>query len=95
MRTFHFLRSRCDLVPEDTASANFEIVRSSGRTEPFSLDFRQACDLTKAAVDRAASLDVRWREKDLVLEPQAKLVELVKLSRQRALRGEAEAEAGT
>lgn len=91
-RAGYFLRSRCDLVPEDGAPVAFEIVRSSGATEPFPLDFRQACDLTKAAVDRAASLDVPWRGKDLVLEPQAKLVELVKQSREKALRGEAETE---
>ncbi len=91
-RAGYFLRSRCDLVPEDGTPEAFEIVRSSGVTEAYSLDFSQACELTKTAIDRAASLDVRWREKDLVLEPQAKLVELVKQSREKALRGETEAE---
>jgi len=90
-RTGYFLRSRCDLVPEDDAAAAFEIVRAGGAIESFSVDFRQACDVVRAAADRAASLDVSWRAKDLVLEPQSKLVELVKRSREKALRGEAEA----
>jgi CRISPR-associated protein Csb1 len=91
-RAGYFLRSRCDLVPEGGAPSAFEIVRSSGGTEAFVLDFRQACELLKSAVERTASLDLRWRDDDLVLQPQSKLVELVKKSREKALRGEEEAE---
>jgi len=93
-RAGYFLRSRCDLVAEGGSTSAFEVVGAGGATEAFPLDFRQACDLAKAAADRAASLDIRWRDKDLVLAPQRKLVELVKQSREMALRGEAEAEAG-
>lgn len=93
-RAGYFLRSRCDLVVESGATAALEIVGTAGSTDAFPLDFRQACDLARAAADRAASLDVHWRDKDLVLAPQGKLVELVKRSREMALRDEGDAEPG-
>lgn len=87
-RAGYFLRSRCDLVCESGAPAGFEFVRSDGSTEVLALDFRQACELARDAAARAASLGVKWRDRDLLLEPQAKLVEMVKQSREKALRGE-------
>lgn len=90
-RAGYFLRSRCDLVPEQGSPSGFEIVRADGSTEPFALDFAAAAELLKAAVAAAARHDVRWREGDLLLAPQGKLVDLVKRSREKALAGEEDA----
>ncbi len=92
-RTGYYLRSRCDLIPELGQSSDFEIVRADGTTEPFPLGYEDACALLKDAYADAASHGVHWREKDIVLNPQKKLVELVKRSREKALQGEEEASA--
>lgn len=92
-RAGYALRSRCDLVPEVGSAADFEIVLANGATEAFGIDYARAADLLKAAVG-AAPRDARWRDADLVLEPQRKLVELVRQSRERALVGDAEAAEG-
>ncbi|MGD9535550.1 MAG: type I-U CRISPR-associated RAMP protein Csb1/Cas7u [Alphaproteobacteria bacterium] len=89
-RNGYFLRSRCDLVPEADSPTAFEIVRSNGQTEPVDIDFEAACQLAKEAAQAASQAGVVWNEQDLVLTPQAKLVELVKQSREKALQGEAE-----
>lgn len=89
-RAGYALRSRCDLVPEAGSSGAMEIVRPDGSTEPFTIGYESAAALLRSAVD-AAPREARWRTSDLVLEPQEKLAELVRLSRQKALEG-AEAE---
>jgi CRISPR-associated protein Csb1 len=86
-RAGYSLRSRCDLVPEAGAPAELEVVLADGTIESVSLDYKTAVALLKAAVE-AASKEARWREADVVLEPQAKLVELVRRSREAALLGE-------
>lgn len=86
----YYLRSRCDLVPELGQSNDFEIVKADGTIEPFALDYEGACALLREAHDRAAKEGVRWLDEDVVLQPQPKLVELVRRSRDRALQGEAE-----
>jgi len=90
-RLGYALRSRCDLVPEAGAPAPFEIVLADGSTEPITIDYSHAAALLKSAVG-AAPKEARWRKDDLILEPQKKLVELVRLSRERALEGVAEAD---
>jgi CRISPR-associated protein Csb1 len=92
-RTGYYLRSRCDLVPEAGQTSDFEIVRADGTSEPFALDYEEACALVKAAHERASSHGVRWLDEDIVLTPQAKLVELVKRSREKALEGEPDPDA--
>jgi CRISPR-associated protein Csb1 len=89
----YFLRSRCDLVPVVDAPRAFELVRADGTVEPFELTLDAACALVAEAVARAARFDLRWRDTDLVLKPQPKLVELVKQSREKALAGVVEDEA--
>jgi CRISPR-associated protein Csb1 len=90
-RNGYFLRSRCDLVPHVDAPRNFELVRADGRAEPINLDFDIACRLMKEATEATKSANIPWKSKDLVLQPQEKLVGLVKASRELALQGEAEA----
>lgn len=89
-RNGYFLRSRCDLVPEESSSQAFEIVDANGGVEKVELDFGQACGLAAEAARAARAAGLGWNEQDLVLQPQAKLVQLVAESRKLALRGEAE-----
>lgn len=86
-RAGYFLRSRCDLVPEAGTSGGFEIVRANGETEPFDCTLEEACELLRAASDVARKTGIAWADSDLVLTPQDKLVQLVKLSREKALQG--------
>jgi CRISPR-associated protein Csb1 len=88
----YFLRSRCDLVPEH-GLGDLELVRADGSTATLSLNAKAAHALLRDAVKQAEAKALRWSDKDVVLEPQPKLVELVKRSREKALRGEAEQEA--
>jgi CRISPR-associated protein Csb1 len=88
-RSGYFLRSRCDLVPED-GTQRFEIVRASGKSETMEFDFDDACRLLKEAADAARGAGIAWSDHDLVLKPQDKLVRLVAESRRLALQGEAE-----
>ena len=92
-RAGYALRSRCDLVPEGAATGAFEIVRADGSTDTFTLGYEEATALLRSAVD-VTPREARWREKDVVLEPQKKLVDLVRLSREKALEGVAETENG-
>lgn len=84
----YFLRSRCELVPEESSPAHFEIVRPDGAVETVAIDHEQACALAREATERARQRDLAWHGEDVVLQPQAKLVDLVRLSREKALEGE-------
>jgi CRISPR-associated protein Csb1 len=86
------IRSRCDLVPEVGQSVGFELMEADGTVKPLSLDLQAVCTLFGKSVEAAASEGIAMRESDLVLQPQEKLLELVRRSRQQALRGEAEPE---
>jgi CRISPR-associated protein Csb1 len=88
----YFLRSRCDLVPEEGSQQGFEIIGANGATEMVDLDFAQAGQLAGEALKAAKAAGLNWNDGDLVLKPQAKLVQLVSESRKLALRGEGEAE---
>lgn len=91
-RDGYALRSRCDLVAQEGQGATLEIVKSDGSREPADLSGDAAVALLKSAAGRAAELGVRWSAADLVLEPQPKLVELVRQSRELAMKGAADAE---
>ena len=56
------------------------------------LDFAQAGRLAGAALNAAKAVGLGWNDGDLVLKPQAKLVQLISASRKLALRGEGEAD---
>lgn len=90
-RAGYFLRSRCDLVPEEGSSHGFEWVLADGRAEKFEVDFAGAATLCESAAAAATKAGLQWRDTDLILQPQDQLVELVKRSREQALAG-AEAE---
>ena len=84
------LRSRCLLVPEGASS--WEVVKADGTLEPFALDGAAACGLLKAAVDAAKKAGLPWAEKPLSLTPSPGLAQLVKKSRELAMKSGAESE---
>lgn len=77
------LRSRCDLVPEGPAP--LQIVRADGEREPVELDRAGARELYERAL--GAAREAGFRFESLTLEPQEKLVALVRKSRELALEG--------
>jgi len=87
-RAGYALRSRCDLVCEGKVS--FEIVRPDGSTEEFEIDADDAVALFKQGVAAAKDAGFPWNEEPIRLVPQKRLVELVALSRAKALAGESE-----
>lgn len=78
------LRSRCDLVCD--GSAALELVRADGATGDFDLDREAARTLYREAYARAENVGFNFRS--LTLEPQDKLVRIVRSSRELALQGE-------
>ncbi len=92
-RAGYALRSRCDLVPD--ARAPFEIVRSDGQAEQFSIDAAAASKLLAEAVEAAKKAGFPWNPEPLRLRPQTKLLDLVLASREKALQGETEETAAT
>lgn len=89
-RAGYALRSRCDLVPEGPAP--FELVHADGSIDRFELGPDEATEVFADAVRQAEGHGVRWRPESIRLTPQPRLIELVALSRQKALAGEAEPE---
>jgi CRISPR-associated protein Csb1 len=84
------LRSRCDLVCE--GSNPLQIVHCDGSTTAFEMDAESAARLFQEAVSSAKAAGFAWDEQPLRLVPQERLVELVAMSRAKALAGEAEGE---
>ena len=78
------LRSRCDLVCD--GDAPLELVHADGSTSVFELDQAGARTLYREAHEGAKEAGFRFRS--LNLEPQKKLVEIVRRSRELALVGE-------
>ncbi|HEU4583754.1 MAG TPA: type I-U CRISPR-associated RAMP protein Csb1/Cas7u [Polyangiaceae bacterium] len=89
-RAGYFLRSRCDLVPAVNEPVGFRLVMSDGKEEEVDVTLEGAMKLVQAAAAAAAKAGVMWREKDVLLKPQKKLVDLILRSRELALRGVAE-----
>ena len=77
------LRSRCDLVCEGRAP--LALVRADGTVEEVELDREGASRLYRDAYAQAEAAGFRFQS--LVLEPQDKLVEIVRRSRALALEG--------
>ncbi len=86
------LRSRCDLISDEGQPAAFEAVQADGSKEPLALDLATICALFHEAAKAAGREGLAMRQTDLMLQPQDKLLELVRRSRQQALRGEGEAD---
>lgn len=79
------LRSRCLLVPE--GELKLQVVRADGATEEVSLSQKGANALVQAAAAAAARLGLGWEREPVSLKPAAKLVALVKKSREAAAAG--------
>lgn len=79
------LRSRCDLVCE--GAAPFEIVRRDGATEPIAVTREAARALYQEAFAKAKAVGFELQEQPIRLEPQDKLVAIVKKSQELALAG--------
>ena len=77
------LRSRCDLVCDGCAP--LEVVRADGSTETVDLDREEARALYRDTYARAEAAGFRFES--IVLNPQDKLVEIVRRSRELALEG--------
>jgi CRISPR-associated protein Csb1 len=89
-RSGYALRSRCDLVCDGRAS--FEIVHPDGSTESFDVDADGCLSLLNQSVEAAKAAGFTWNPEPIRLRPQPRLVELVALSRAKALAGESEGE---
>lgn len=81
------LRSRCDLVCED-GLAPLEVIAFDGTTREIEIDPEGAFDLHEAAFEAARKVGFDLVPEPIVLKPQEKLVELVRLSQQKALADE-------
>ena len=77
------LRSRCDLVCDGRAP--LELVRADGTTETIELNREQAQALHGEAHAQATAAGFRFQS--ITLKPQAKLIEIVRRSRELALEG--------
>lgn len=82
------LRSRCDLVCQGREP--FEIVQPDGSAQTFDIDPAKAIEIFKESIDAAKKAGFLWEERPLRLTPQQRLVELVALSRAKALSGQTE-----
>jgi CRISPR-associated protein Csb1 len=80
------LRSRCDLVCD--GAAPLELVKFDGTTESIDLNLDEARALYAACVREVRNAGFTFSGAPLVLRPQAKLVEIVRKSRELALAGE-------
>lgn len=75
-----FLRSRCQLVPVPGA-AGLEVVAADGCTEPLEEPTTEAAvELLAEAVAAAAARGLDWETRPVELEPQERLVDLVRRS---------------
>lgn len=91
-RVGYFLRSRCDLVPQENSPKGFELIDANGHVEKVELESSQASTLAREAADAAKAVGLEWNDADVLLTPQARLVQLVVESRRLALAGEVEPE---
>lgn len=81
------LRSRCLLWPD--AAMQWELLAKPGASVAvFSLTADEAIALLAAAVKAADEAGLKWEETPIVLTPQQKLVELVRLSQREATKEE-------
>ncbi|PRQ06271.1 type I-G CRISPR-associated RAMP protein Csb1/Cas7g [Enhygromyxa salina] len=81
-------RSRCSLVPE--APAHLEYMLADGTVRPLSVTVPEAQTIYGQALAKAKKAGVTWVEDDVVLQPMAKLVQLIRASREARRAGAAE-----
>jgi CRISPR-associated protein Csb1 len=80
------LRSRCDLVCEGRTP--FELVHADGKTDPVDINQEAARALYGAALEAARKAGFEFPPAPIRLEPQQKLIEIVRQSQRLALAGE-------
>ncbi|PWV62286.1 type I-G CRISPR-associated RAMP protein Csb1/Cas7g [Plasticicumulans acidivorans] len=73
------LRSRCLLIPQGAAA--YELIAADGSNTPFTLTADAACALLAAACRAAERCGLEWPGAPVRLQPQSKLLELVRRSR--------------
>ena len=78
------LRSRCDLVCD--GAAGLELVQADGTTAVVEVDRTGARELYREAYEAAAEAGFAFES--LVLQPQQKLIDIIRRSRELALEGE-------
>jgi CRISPR-associated protein Csb1 len=82
----YWLRSRCGLVPDGIQ--DFELVAFDGATTSLKLDTDAALNAYRSAVSAAKEGALPWHSSPVELDPQPKLVELIRKSREiRSLTG--------
>lgn len=86
------LRSRCDLVPEGKAS--WELVHADGTVTSIEISLDDARKLYSQALKKVVDAGFSMNLRPIRLQPQPKLVEIVKQSQERALAGEGGEENG-
>jgi CRISPR-associated protein Csb1 len=80
------LRSRCLLIPEGLAP--FELIANDGTIATFGLTAVQADVLLEDAIKAAKAKGLPWEENPITLEPEERLVDLVRKSRESITAGE-------
>lgn len=80
------LRSRCLLIPEGLAP--FELIANDGKIDTYGLTAAQADVLLEDTIKAAKAKGLPWEENTITLEPEERLVELVRKSRESITAGE-------
>jgi CRISPR-associated protein Csb1 len=76
----YWLRSRCGLVAD--GARDFEFVRADGSVEAFAADRNAAMKIYGQALETARKCGLPWHPEPVLLEPQQKLIDLIKKSRE-------------
>ncbi|MEM3658633.1 MAG: type I-U CRISPR-associated RAMP protein Csb1/Cas7u [Candidatus Hadarchaeum sp.] len=85
-RRGYALRSRCNLVCKGMAP--LELIHPDGSTDICEMDLESAIKLYKKAYEEAKKAGFSLMGEPVILKPQKKLVEIVKMSQELALSGE-------
>jgi CRISPR-associated protein Csb1 len=75
------LRSRCDLVLDDDAALEWEILSNTG-PETFKVDSKATRELLLSAIEEAKKAGLPWNEEPMRLTPSPALAALVKKSQE-------------
>ena len=76
----YWLRSRCGLVAD--GARDFEFVRADGSVEAFAVDRNAAMEIYGRALKPARQCGLPWYPEPVLLEPQQKLIDLIRKSRE-------------
>lgn len=82
----YWLRSRCGLVADGLQ--DLEIVSADGSVSPLTFDSKAAIEIYRKAVAGAKESGLPWSPEPVRLVPQKKLIDLIRVSRERLALGE-------